>query len=55
MECVTFYIPPFQRKRPVCVVTTYTGLQVKVKVKKLRELFYILGLAFISFWGIAYK
>ena len=27
------------RKRPVCIVTTYTGLQVKVKVKKLRELF----------------
>ena len=28
-----------ERKRPVCIVTTYTGLQVKVKVKKLRELF----------------
>ena len=27
------------KKRPVCIVTTYTGLQVKVKVKKLRELF----------------
>ena len=46
------------KKRPVCVVTTYTGLQVKVKVKKLRELsiyIYRLGLALISFCGIAYR
>ena len=43
------------KKRPVCIVTTYTGLQVKVKVKKIKRAIYKLGFALISFSGIAYR